>query len=327
MPPQISVIVPVYRVERFLSRAVKSILAQTFADFELLLVDDCSPDGSGAMCDKFAVQDKRVRVIHKPQNGGSSQARKTGLDAARGNFIACVDADDWLEPNFLSSLYEKITAENAALAWCDYWQDDLGVATYNNQDFHGLTKEDILRQVVNFSRGIIGVSLWNKLVARELFQQVKFSPFNYGEDRVAGAQLIYYAPKIAYTHQALYHYCYNPLSFWREQNADGQKLHAKRTAGVYANLKLVVDFLREKYGDLAGFEPDLSRAVNEIKFANLRCPSLINERVMTDLYPQSNRRIFDPQFNVSRKSKIALWLAAKGCLLPFRIMNFIKPVA
>ena len=96
--PEISIIVPVYQVEKYLNECIDSILAQTFTDFELILVDDGSPDNCPALCDAAAKRDSRVRVIHK-QNGGVSTARNAGLDAAQGNWIAFVDSDDTVEPS------------------------------------------------------------------------------------------------------------------------------------------------------------------------------------------------------------------------------------
>ncbi len=101
MTPKISVIVPVYNVEKYLSRCIDSILAQTFTDFELLLIDDGSPDSSGKICDEYAKKDGRIRVFHKP-NGGVSSARNLGLDYARGEWIAFVDSDDWIHEDCFS---------------------------------------------------------------------------------------------------------------------------------------------------------------------------------------------------------------------------------
>lgn len=98
--PEISIIVPVYQVEKYLNECIDSILAQTFTDFELILVDDGSPDNCPALCDAAAKRNSRVRVIHK-QNGGVSTARNAGLDAAQGNWIAFVDSDDTVEPEYL----------------------------------------------------------------------------------------------------------------------------------------------------------------------------------------------------------------------------------
>lgn len=101
--PEFSVIVPVYKVERYLGRCIASVLAQTFADFELILIDDGSPDESGAICDRFAAKDERIIVIHQ-QNRGVSAARNAGLDIARGKYIVFVDSDDTVEENYLKCM-------------------------------------------------------------------------------------------------------------------------------------------------------------------------------------------------------------------------------
>ena len=102
----ISIIVPVFKAEKYLHRCVESILSQCYTDFELLLIDDGSPDNSGVICDEFALKDKRVRVFHKT-NGGVSSARNFGLSRSQGEWITFIDADDYVHPEFLSSLYEK----------------------------------------------------------------------------------------------------------------------------------------------------------------------------------------------------------------------------
>lgn len=106
MNPLISIIVPVYKVEQFLPRCIDSILNQTFTDFELLLIDDGSPDNSGAICDEYALKDKRIRVFHK-ENGGVSSARNLGLDNAQGEWITFIDADDWVKENYLTVFYNN----------------------------------------------------------------------------------------------------------------------------------------------------------------------------------------------------------------------------
>ena len=103
--PKISVIVPVYNVEKYLHRCVDSILAQTFTDFELLLINDGSKDSSGVICDEYAAKDSRVLVFHK-ENGGVSSARNMGLDNAKGEWISFVDSDDWVEKEYLETLYQ-----------------------------------------------------------------------------------------------------------------------------------------------------------------------------------------------------------------------------
>ena len=108
--PQISVIVPVYNAEKYLHRCIDSILAQTFSDFELLLIDDGSKDNSGRICDEYAAKDSRIRVFHK-KNGGVSSARNMGLDNAKGDWITFVDSDDWVKQDYLYSMISQPDAD------------------------------------------------------------------------------------------------------------------------------------------------------------------------------------------------------------------------
>lgn len=117
--PKISVIVPVYRVEDYLNRCVKSVLAQTFNDFELILVDDGSPDNCPAMCDAWAESDDRIKVIHK-ENGGLSDARNAGLDIAAGEYVSFLDSDDYFHPQILQALYEGLLTHDTAICLCKF---------------------------------------------------------------------------------------------------------------------------------------------------------------------------------------------------------------
>ena len=134
MTPEISVIVPVYNVEPYLRQCVDSILGQTFSDLELILVDDGSSDGSGAICDQYAQKDARVRVIHQ-ENSGVTAARRAALDQARAAYICFVDGDDWVKENWLRTVH-KCLAENG-------WPDTL-VFSYMQDD--GLTPQPLLAQ-------------------------------------------------------------------------------------------------------------------------------------------------------------------------------------
>lgn len=121
--PLLSIIVPVYKVENYLPKCIDSILAQTFTDFELILVEDGSPDNCPALCDAAAEKDARVRVIHQ-KNGGLSAARNAGLDAARGAWVGFVDSDDYIAPEMYEVLYQAVQSTGADLALCDYAEVD-----------------------------------------------------------------------------------------------------------------------------------------------------------------------------------------------------------
>ncbi len=117
----LSVIVPVYKAEKYLNRCVDSILAQTWTNLEIILVDDGSPDRCGVICDEYASMDSRIRVIHKP-NGGVSSARNAGIDAVTGDYIAFVDSDDYIAPEMYEKLFGGLTSENT-IAACDFMMD------------------------------------------------------------------------------------------------------------------------------------------------------------------------------------------------------------
>ena len=117
--PTISIIVPVYKTEAYLEKCVDSILAQTFRDFELLLIDDGSPDNCPALCEEAAARDPRIRVIHQ-KNAGLSAARNTGVEAARGEWIGFVDSDDSIAPEMYETLLTYARRDGAQIAVCDY---------------------------------------------------------------------------------------------------------------------------------------------------------------------------------------------------------------
>lgn len=153
----ISVVVPVYKVEKYLNRCVDSILNQTFLDFVLILVDDGSPDNCGKICDDYAKRDNRVNIIHK-QNGGLSEARNYGIEWALKNsdseWITFIDSDDWVHPLFLELLLDAVVKNNVNLGICDYLSaeaDELEVNEINNrvelfstEDFWTLYNEKLL---------------------------------------------------------------------------------------------------------------------------------------------------------------------------------------
>ena len=117
--PLISVVVPIYNVEQYLERCIDSILHQTYEHLEIILVDDGSPDNSGAICDSYLSLDQRIKVIHK-RNGGLSDARNAGLEMASGEFIAFIDSDDTIMPEMIEKLYERIDTDRSDMAFCGY---------------------------------------------------------------------------------------------------------------------------------------------------------------------------------------------------------------
>ena len=203
--PKVSVIVPVYKAEKYLRKCVDSILAQTFRDFEVILVDDGSPDKSGAICDEYARKDPRVRVFHK-ENGGVSSARQCGLDNARGEYTIHADPDDWVEPNMLEELYAKAKAEDADMVICDFYVNDNRGQRYVRQRPSALDHETVLRELFQQLHG----SCWNKLVRRACYREYNVSfplEFSFCEDLYTNTALLkHYKMRVSYVSQAFYHY-------------------------------------------------------------------------------------------------------------------------
>ena len=178
--PIISVIVPVYKVEPYLRECIDSILNQTFKDFELILVDDGSPDNCPVICDEYAKKDSRVVVIHK-ENGGVSSARNEGLNSAKGEFISFVDGDDYLEKEYLETLYLCIRRNNSDLSRCraflfeDFNKKIIGIKTTQfRYTFHSI--EDKSSFIMNvFLNGLILYAVWGSLFKRDIIKNNKIS--------------------------------------------------------------------------------------------------------------------------------------------------------
>ena len=176
--PKLSVVIPVYNAEEYLKQCIDSVLGQTFSDFELILVDDGSNDGSGWICDSYAQADPRVSVVHT-KNQGVVTARRTGVNLARGEYIACVDSDDWLDLDFYRSLFELSDDADADILICSrIVRGERCVATTDfvpgYYDKKAIEDKIVPRMMydLNASRFHITPSLWDKIFRTELLRKV-----------------------------------------------------------------------------------------------------------------------------------------------------------
>lgn len=211
--PFFSVIIPIYNVEQYLNECVDSVLRQSFSNIEVILVDDGSPDGSGAICDEYQEQDPRVRVIHKP-NGGLSDARNAGIRIARGEYLLFLDSDDyWDSPNALERLHRELTEADCA-ADLIYFQAKLfypdGTVIPDNwpypADFNQMSPAEALRYMV--SHGILPGSAWIGAIRRSFFLEhdLFFVPGIKSEDIEWMLRLHDKLPRYQYSDQAFYMY-------------------------------------------------------------------------------------------------------------------------
>ncbi len=203
--PKISVIVPVYNAEKYLRRCIDSILAQTFTDFELLLIDDGSKDKSGEICDEYARKDNRVKVFHK-ENGGVSSARQCGLDNTTGSYVIHADPDDWCDKDMLELMYANAVSQKADMVICDYWMSLKNREIYIYQNPQKLEARNVQNKI--FRQELFG-SCWNKLINIEIIRKygIHFPQnINLWEDAFFHCSLLMYNIKISYLNKAFYHY-------------------------------------------------------------------------------------------------------------------------
>ena len=208
--PQISVIVPVYKVEPYLRRCVDSILAQTFTDFELILVDDGSPDNCGAICDEYAAKDARIKVFHQ-SNRGQAAARNTGIWQSAGEWICFVDSDDLIHPQLLQTLYDSVCRYQVQITSCLYLEETEIPESFfaaRNPQFSVLSiNESTLAALME--KGHYWV-VWGKLIHRSIVENLPFEEGRVYEDNAIVCQWLYQAGQIAITSEALYFYFINP---------------------------------------------------------------------------------------------------------------------
>lgn len=208
----ISIIVPVYRVESYLTACVESVLAQTYEQFELILVDDGSPDSCPRMCDEFAARDSRIRVIHK-ENGGLSSARNAGIDAAKGRYLAFLDSDDLWTPVFLERLYRAIDETGAELAVCLFrrFRGEPPMELPEAVPTELLTRREAFECFFNLRNENMVVAP-NKLYRRELFASLRYPLGQIHEDEAVIHEIIGGTNTVAWVEEAHYLYREAPNS-------------------------------------------------------------------------------------------------------------------
>lgn len=244
--PTISIIVPVYNVEKYLDRCIQSILNQTFKDFELILVDDGSTDNSGFICEKYKEMDNRIVVIHK-ENGGLSSARNTGLDIAIGKYIGFVDSDDYINENMYEILYNEAIKNNSDVVVSDfekvcenkehinYKLDKYEIENYNNIE--------ALNQLFE-SKNVIFIVAWNKLYKRQIFNNLRYEEGKIYEDEFIIHKILYESKITTFIDLKLYYYVQ------RENSITQSKFSVKNLMAIEAMEDRIQFFKKMKKIDL-----------------------------------------------------------------------------
>lgn len=214
---KVSVIVPVYNVEPYLERCILSLQEQTYKNIEIILVDDGSQDSCGEICDKYAVEDSRIIVIHK-KNGGLSDARNVGIEKAGGQYLCFVDSDDFVHATFIQILLESCLKYECKISKCNIFSTSTDENIYSKK--YKSIKEKIYTaesylQCINRVNG--GFSVCNKLFSRELFEDIRFPVGKLHEDVAVIYKLVAYAEKIVEVDSNLYFYYNNENSITKSK--------------------------------------------------------------------------------------------------------------
>lgn len=225
--PKVSIIIPIYKVEHYIEKCVRTLFGQTLDSLEYIFVDDCSPDNSVSiiervLCD-FPERKKLVKIIRHKNNQGIGQSRQDGVDASTGEYIIHCDSDDWVEQNMYELLYYKAKETDADMVICDYSYVDKDILTYCVQCPQELNSISLLEGISGRKHLSIHGGTWNKLIKAELYKSVKFSSdINYCEDVYFWFQILKKELKISYVKKALYYYAYNTSSITQTYSDNAQ---------------------------------------------------------------------------------------------------------
>lgn len=319
--PLISVIVPVYGVESYLDRCIRSITEQTYQNLEILLVDDGSPDRSGAICDRWAQRDSRIRVFHR-ENAGAGAARNTALDAAAGELIAFVDSDDYLHPNLYTHLY-SLMAPDVGIAECEIGMtetDDMPMDDGTGAEILVCETEEALG--LHIADQVFRQTPPNKLYRRECVGDIRFPEGNLIDDEFFTYRVLGNAKKLAHSSACMYAYrqqpgsaMHKPFSLRRLQGLDAKQQRLEYLKNRYPNLvweakaDLLMTCLFAMQGCLRSLNgDDMETARNRLY------------NVVTQITPLEIRK------ELPARRKLLMRLAQKNLENTGRLLNFLVDI-
>lgn len=270
--PKISVIIPVYRVEKELERCVKSLSSQTYRDFEVILVDDGSPDQCPALCDMYAEKYPWIRTLHK-ENGGLSDARNAGVKLARGKYVTFVDSDDWVSPRYLQSLITPVIEQRADISVVDFQLVDSEKCIYEAREgknsFKVMDAKEVFKEILY--QTYRDVCAWGILLPKQLVQEYPFPKGKLFEDLYTTYHYYFNAKKVAVISEKLYYYYQRPGSIMEKRNdqfvldlEESSRLIVKVCQGDSELLKAAKSKRFSNYCRILATVPDLEQRHAEI---------------------------------------------------------------
>lgn len=301
----ISIIVPVYNTERYLDRCIQSILAQTYTDFELLLINDGSTDSSGVICDKYAEQDSRVRVFHK-ENGGVSRARNLGIDKSKGDYVLFLDSDDWLARDTFEILHRTLVREDANCVIFGFYQTSGNIWAPEENRIYA-TIEDLKKNFAYHLNTELLSSSVNKLYKKELIKYHFPEDISFGEDLIFSLKYLGQCKKVVFIKDALYqHEVYNTSSLTHTFNIN-------RFRDIEIIQTNILDFANDK-SDKGLYAKYISDCVRIIRsFMSINIP-YIEKRIILDKWINSScfKKLYLPDYAIIWQNRLLLNLVQRG---------------
>ena len=313
---KVSVIIPVYRVEKFIEKCAASLFSQTLDDVEFIFVDDASPDNSMAVLEKciqqYPQRKAQIRMLTHKENKGLPAARNTGLAVASGEYVFHCDSDDFVEPDMLETLYDEAKKKDADIVWCDWYLSFEHNERYMTQPDYATPMEALKAMLA----GLMKFNVWNKLVRRRLYvdNQIAF-PAGYamGEDMTM-MLLFAVAGRVAYIPQAFYHYVK------LNTEAYSQNFSLNHLESVKHNIRTVELFLHSRLGNALDLEIACMKL--EAKFPFLMSDRKEMYRLWERTYPEANAYILRNHY-ISRRRRWVQWCAAKRLWFLVRLHGWI----
>ena len=314
---KISIVVPVYNVEKYLEKCLESIRNQSLKEIEIIAVNDCSLDNSLEIIKKYIEKDKRIILIDKIKNEGVSEARNSGIKIAKGEYILCIDGDDWIEKDCLKEMYEIAEKNKAEIVISDFYFDyENGNIIYKiDQKSEGqifLKKEEALKNIFS-GKGF--PSIWNKLIKREVYEKnnIKF-PLNIsiGEDLLTVLFLIHFSVKIVKLNKAYLHYIQNPKGATR-------KYKYKALEDIYYVLKKIEGLFKEE---------EYKKLVEKLKFFHLsiwifRVKPKYNDKLYNKILTEFLILLEKKKINKNNERIIKIYFIFRKILSPYLSFRII----
>lgn len=267
MRPCVSICVPVYRVEQELRQCLDSLVNQTLGNIEIILIDDGSPDGSGAICDEYSKRDTRIKVVHK-ENGGLSSARNVGLELSTGEYYIVCDSDDWVETTMYEELYNKAKQEDADIVLCDYFSEYNDGRSIASKSYTFTTQEQYIEDLMLRKAS---VTTCCKLIKLDTIRQLGIDyakGIDLGEDALFIYKLLLTPQRITTINKAFYHY---------RRNINSSSYTNNISHKAVSDFKYIHHWLLANYTDSRYTKGHLHSLIN-YAFTALRCKEISNSQ-------------------------------------------------